>query len=51
VFGSIRSEDFEDMRKELNDSFLKVLNKYASRPSADSVHCFAVQAFPIYTKN
>jgi uncharacterized protein (TIGR02147 family) len=51
VFGSIRSEDFEDMRKELNDSFLKVLNKYASRPGADSVHCFAVQAFPVYKKN
>lgn len=50
VFGSVRNEDFEDMKKELNDSFLKVLNKYASKPGADSVHCFALQAFPVYRK-
>lgn len=50
VFGSVRQEDFEDMKKELNDSFLKILNKYASKPGADSVHCFALQAFPVYRK-
>ncbi len=51
VFGSVCSEDFNEMKKELNDSFLKVLNKYASRPGADSVHCFALQAFPVYKKD
>lgn len=50
VFGSVRGEDFEELKKELNDSFLKILNKYASKPGADSVHCFALQAFPVYRK-
>ena len=50
VFGSVRAEDFADMRKELNDGFLQILNKYANRTGADSVYCFTLQAFPIYSK-
>jgi len=50
VFGSINSEDFSDLKRELNDSFLQVLNRYSSRPGANSVYCFAYQAFPIYRK-
>jgi len=34
----------------LNDSMLRILNKYASTPRADAVFCFGLQAFPIYKK-
>ncbi len=51
VFASIHQEDFADLRKELNDSYLRILNKYANRPQADSVFCFSLQAFPVYSKN
>lgn len=50
VFASINREDFEDMRKEMNDALLQILNKYANRPAADSVFCFGFQAFPIYSR-
>jgi uncharacterized protein (TIGR02147 family) len=51
VFGSVRKDDFKDMRKEMNDALLQILNKYASRPGSDSVFCLALQAFPIYSKS
>lgn len=50
VYGSIRAEDFAEMRKELNDTLVQLLNKYASKPGTDSVYCFAMQAFPIYRR-
>lgn len=50
IYGSIRSEDFAEMRKELNDTVVQLLNKYASRPATDSVYCFALQAFPLYQR-
>lgn len=51
VFASINREDFEDMRKEMNDGLLQILNKYANRPAANSVFCFGFQAFPIYVRH
>jgi uncharacterized protein (TIGR02147 family) len=50
IFASIRADDFAEMRKELNDSLIQVLNKYSSKSDADAVFCFGLQAFPIYRK-
>jgi len=51
VFGTIHKEDFQDMRKEMNDALLQILNKYANRQNTDSVFCFSLQAFPVYSKS
>lgn len=50
VFGSFHEDDFADMRKELNDGLLQILNKYADRSNSNSVFCFTLQAFPVYQK-
>lgn len=51
VFGSIEAKDFPALRRELNDMFLQVLNKYSSTSKADAVFCFALQAFPVYRQD
>lgn len=50
IFASIDSADLPDLKRELNDVFLQLLNKYSGRPKTDSVFCFALQVFPIYRK-
>lgn len=50
VFGSVDSNDFPEMRKEINDSILQILNKYASKKSANTVFCLGLNAFPIYKR-
>lgn len=50
VFGSIHEDDFAEMKSELNDTFLQILNKYSARSGANSVYCFTQQVFPVYRK-
>lgn len=48
AFVSLNKEDFAEMRKELNDTLMQVLNKYSTRPKTDTVACISLQAFSIY---
>lgn len=48
AFASVNKDDLPEMRKELNDALMEVLNKYSNRPKADAVICVSLQGFTVY---